>query len=299
MVPDGLDPPIIPWRSAPREFPPVFSCCARHQKLGSASQVPPHQRRIFIGNCYRLQSPRLIHFFTLHNETLNIWSHLLGAVFFAMRGWHWVMTELETPYDEYSAFYAMLVMLLIMASLICMGASALFHWRSCSSLREHRCYLCADRAGILCLFASSFAVGITFGFTCMPRLQRAYLGLFSLLIISMAVTFLIPALHKYQALALKTAMLSVIPACHWLLTVSRSKLAFLTPGLFAMALGYLGGLAFELSKVPERFFPGRCDLVGHSHQLWHVFSLGASSIWLETMCSAYTKIVHDPSLCES
>uniref|UniRef100_A0A7N0VIX6 Adiponectin receptor 1 n=1 Tax=Kalanchoe fedtschenkoi TaxID=63787 RepID=A0A7N0VIX6_KALFE len=38
-----------------------------------------------------------------------------------------------------------------------------------------------------------------------------------------------------------------------------------------MALFYLIGTFFYVSRIPERWRPGWFDLAGHSHQLFHVF----------------------------
>ena len=49
-----------------------------------------------------------------------------------------------------------------------------------------------------------------------------------------------------------------------------------------MAASYLSGAAVFATRVPERFFPGQCDLVGASHQVFHVF------IVLGTMAHIYS-----------
>lgn len=38
-----------------------------------------------------------------------------------------------------------------------------------------------------------------------------------------------------------------------------------------MALSYLVGTVFYVTRVPERWGPGWFDLAGHSHQIFHVF----------------------------
>lgn len=39
----------------------------------------------------------------------------------------------------------------------------------------------------------------------------------------------------------------------------------------AMAFSYLIGAMFYATRVPEKWKPGWFDLVGHSHQIFHVF----------------------------
>ncbi|KFY23639.1 hypothetical protein V493_05740 [Pseudogymnoascus sp. VKM F-4281 (FW-2241)] len=44
------------------------------------------------------------------------------------------------------------------------------------------------------------------------------------------------------------------------------------------ALWYVGGAVVYMAKVPERFAPGRFDVWGSSHQIFHVcVLLGAAS----------------------
>jgi adiponectin receptor len=33
---------------------------------------------------------------------------------------------------------------------------------------------------------------------------------------------------------------------------------------------YIFGFVFYISKVPERFYPGKFDFIGMSHNFWHV-----------------------------
>ncbi len=49
------------------------------------------------------------------------------------------------------------------------------------------------------------------------------------------------------------------------------------PHLFLYSLGgitYILGCLIYISRTPERWYPGRFDLVGSSHQIWHVFVFG-------------------------
>lgn len=46
----------------------------------------------------------------------------------------------------------------------------------------------------------------------------------------------------------------------------------------------ISGIAFfiYLTKIPERFYAGKFDFLGHSHQWWHFFMLGALYYWHNT-----------------
>ena len=59
--------------------------------------------------------------FEMHNETMNIWSHLLGTVLF---GYHWYH-KLTTPRSDDSSIAPILVFLA--SATTCMGCSTLCH----------------------------------------------------------------------------------------------------------------------------------------------------------------------------
>ncbi len=39
-------------------------------------------------------------------------------------------------------------------------------------------------------------------------------------------------------------------------------------------LTYISGCLIYISRTPERCYPGRFDLIGSSHQIWHCFVFG-------------------------
>jgi adiponectin receptor len=43
-----------------------------------------------------------------------------------------------------------------------------------------------------------------------------------------------------------------------------------------MGASYLIGVAIYISRVPERFYPGKFDFIGSSHNIWHLFVLIAA-----------------------
>merc|ERR1711972_1284779 len=61
----------------------------------------------------------------------------------------------------------------------------------------------------------------------------------------------------------------VVPAVHWLLVCEQGRKVVGKTFMTQMTLTCIA-VIFYTKYVPERFAPGRFDLVGHSHQLWHV-----------------------------
>ena len=44
----------------------------------------------------------------------------------------------------------------------------------------------------------------------------------------------------------------------------------------AMALSYIAGTVFYVTRIPERWQPGKFDLAGHSHQIFHILVVGGA-----------------------
>ena len=48
---------------------------------------------------------------------------------------------------------------------------------------------------------------------------------------------------------------------------------------FALMGGsYIVGVLIYVSRIPERFRPGKFDLLGNSHNIWHLFVV-AAALW--------------------
>ena len=70
----------------------------------------------------------------------------------------------------------------------------------------------------------------------------------------------------------------VIPICHMLVNDmfyenygDPFSFADSLPYLVLLGASYLGGVYIYVSKCPERNNPGKYNVCGHSHQIWHCF----------------------------
>lgn len=150
--------------------------------------------------------------FTLHNQTLNVWTHLLGAVSGAGRQWRRSSTTegraaASAPAPQSSrclgaaparafssqvyffymtAFHwkvpsdaidALCVYFLIGASMACFTSSALYHTMLSVSDNFAKHFLTLDVVCIMVLILASFVAGLRVGFYCNPTLAREQSGL--------------------------------------------------------------------------------------------------------------------------
>ncbi|KAE8657894.1 Heptahelical transmembrane protein 1 [Hibiscus syriacus] len=312
--------------------------------LVSYKELPEYMKdNEFILNYYRANlslKEALFSIFRWHNETLNVWTHLLGfllflgltmanlldlpqpadLITFLTRSFLFdgdtevshnskdlflgitnlvdfnriASTELDitipvTPVTRWP-FYVFLC-----GSLFCLLSSSVCHLFSCHSHHLNLTLLQLDYAGITAMIITSFFPPIYYIFQCDPRWQFVYLGGITTIGMFTIVTLLSPTLstgkfRSFRALLFTSmGLFGVVPGLHaatvnWSNPRRNVTLAY----EFAMAVSYLTGTMFYVTRIPERLKPGWFDIAGHSHQIFHILVVmgalahyGASLVFLE------------------
>lgn len=109
------------------------------------------------------------------------------------------------------------------------------------------------------------------------------LGLMSIWI-SMDDKFGTAQYRPFRALAFALfGLFGIVPGFHWLAMhydEVRASLDLKTSfmSLCIMGVLYIVGASLYACRIPERFFPGKCDLFLHSHQIFHVFVTTAALV---------------------
>ncbi|KAL8820156.1 MAG: hypothetical protein Q9223_001573 [Gallowayella weberi] len=114
----------------------------------------------------------------LHNQSINIWTHLIGALFFALCAC-WFHSQLAQRYNSASQTDIFVFDVFFLGSILCLGFSAAFHTLSNHSAEVEKSWLLFDMIGILCLTTSSFFPGVFYGFYCEPDVVRTYWSMVS------------------------------------------------------------------------------------------------------------------------
>jgi len=276
------------------------------------SDVPSHVRREHILTGYRpllredqsLLRAFLSGLFTVHNETLNVWSHMLGVVWAAER-LHWLVhVPPESLAPAAPVGMRTSVGVFLVTALFCLGSSVAAHLYAPIVSREPSNALWRlDSYGICLLIAGSYLPGMTFGFRCLPGWRFFYLSLvFVLLLVGAWGSATAEAGRKNLAETLRVGSLSasvafgLVPVTHFCCVAPSDELSvFLAPALLMLAL-YAGGFCFYASAMPERLRPGQFDYRGGSHLMWHLGVLGAVASWEH---GARQMLLHrDASVCE-
>ncbi|XP_011084126.1 heptahelical transmembrane protein 1 [Sesamum indicum] len=308
--------------------------------LLSFHELPDYMKdNDYILNYYRANWPlkvALRSLFQCHNETLNIWTHLLGfLVFVGLTVGN--LADVPQVVDFITMFSGQLpssaegnvssklslgpvkpidlqqksslegdinsretstpnwpFYVFLCGSMFCLLSSSMCHLFCCHSRRLNEYLLQLDYVGITIMIITSFFPPIYYIFQCTPHWQFVYLTGITIIGTCTVITLLSPALmsgkfRSFRALLfVSMGLFGLIPAVHALVANWNDPYRNITLAYeSAMALSYLIGTLFYVSRVPERWKPGWFDLVGQSHQVFHVFVVmgalahyGAAQIFL-------------------
>ena len=163
-------------------------------------------------------------------------------------------------------------------SMACLVCSSVSHLLASHSRRFNFFFWRLDYAGIALMIVASFFAPIFYAFSCSPLARLLYLSAISALGLLVVATLLSPALsaprfRSFRArLFLAMGFSGVVPAAHAVaLHWGSHHIVVALSYELAMALFYAVGAAFYVKRVPEKWCPGRFDIAGHSHQIFHVF----------------------------
>lgn len=169
-------------------------------------------------------------------------------------------------------------------AMVCLLTSSVCHLILCHSERTAYVTLRLDYAGIATLIVTSFYPLAYYSFLCDPALQRLYMGSITALGAAAVTVSLVPAFQAPELRPLRAALFScmgasgVVPIAHKLLLYGGAAPGAVASACYEALMGacYGLGVAVYAARVPERWAPGRFDLVGHSHQLFHLFVIAGA-----------------------
>lgn len=233
-------------------------------------EVPPWlQFNRFIRTGYRpqLDVPQCsLTLFTWHNETVNVWSHLVPAVCLLYLNWH-------SPHE------ALFFRLSMMSFLFIFSASSIYHlyMPCCRSHRGYRRLICMDVMGALISITTSAYSFILHGHRCADRATVAFFaatfGVYAaflsyvILFSSMTVAQRFALFGTQCVFRLFIAFYVLYPK--YVATGFTQSFYYHTVSFFVVATGGL----FNITRVPERWLPHWrwLDYIMNSHNVWHYF----------------------------
>ncbi|TIB85481.1 HlyIII-domain-containing protein [Wallemia mellicola] len=245
------------------------------------------------------QSLRSI-FNSIHNESLNIHSHLWGAIFFLLALVAISTDTFHRKHPNYGWKDYLGFTIFILSAITCLSFSFLYHTFSNHSKEFANTWHALDYAGICILIAGSvrillplypdlhhlqFVPCLYYGFYCSPAFQIFYIA--SMLIASSVALYIVlhphyrrPAFRKARTTVFIALGLSgILPITH---AIANDGLGVMR----TMALDYvvLSGMMYILGatiyacRFPEAYLSHKFNFsyVGASHQIFHFFVVAAA-----------------------
>ena len=213
----------------------------------------------------------------LHNETVNIYSHIIGAAIF-LTAPIYTYQALHLRYPQADHADILVFSTFFYGVSICFILSATYHIISNHSPKVQAFGNQLDYLGIVILMWGSTIPSIYYGFYCDPRLQKIYWANVSILaafcvVATLHPRFRHPSIRPYRAAMYAGLGLSaVVFVVHGILlhgwTIQNQRMSLDWMGL--MALFNLTGAVIYAARVPEKLRPLTYDLFGNSHQILHV-----------------------------
>ncbi|CAH00224.1 PAQR-type receptor [Kluyveromyces lactis] len=269
------------------------------RRVYSWDEIPDWQKdneHILHGYVRETQSwKELFHsLFYLHNESVNIYTHLIPAValfFIMLFATHHVINEYPTT----SAIDYFMINLFFFGCATCLTMSSMFHTIKCHSLPIATFGNKLDYLGIVVLISTSMISILFYGFHDSSLLFYPFAGLTSLFglicgYMSLKDKFRSREWRPYRATMFVLFGLSaVFPIVAGFIVYGKDetwKRVQLTWVIWEGVLYIFGAFLYGV-RFPERLAPGKFDIWGHSHQLFHVLVVVAALCHLKALVVSY------------
>lgn len=245
----------------------------------------------------------------LHNESVNVYSHLVPAIIAGVG----VVVFINCESKNYTNLHAWEIVNFLQfgaASIFCLMLSAMFHLFKSHSHKTCKFGNQCDYLGIIVMITSSLSSIILFAFHDTPRVRNGFIVMFTGLGATCAKltfdrSFSTPKYRPYRSFMFIIFGLSgIIPILTGInmfgteIAIARAEARWCcAEGFF-----YIFGACLYALRIPERFFhketvedetlidhfvTGKFDLFGHSHQIFHVLVVIAAYCHWKALIGCY------------
>ena len=232
--------------------------------------------------------------FAMHNETVNIWTHLIPALAFTFSQLL-VQLAISIHYPEATLLDRFVFASNVFAATVTTILSACYHTLMCHSRGVSNLWLRIDYVGILTLILGSFFSGIYVGFYCEPLPRNIYWTMIITLSIITSTLVLSPKLQglRYRSLRtwafVLTSLSGFAPIIHGLYLYGWAQMWIRSGMPYYLLEGAIYGLGafFFAARIPESIRPGKFDIWLSSHQIFHVLVVIASLVHMYGVWGAF------------
>nr|CAB3264653.1 membrane progestin receptor beta-like [Phallusia mammillata] len=223
-----------------------------------------------------------------NNEMLNIWTHLIPFFYFI-----WMLLNFNQELDLVKTWPLFLVTICAIILMGCSSFAHMFHSRSCF---YHRSWFLIDYIGIT---AFAFGSTVTHFFACAEVSYYNSFGWYNLVILTLIccagyLCFTISKVGKVTVDKARSLKLwsNGLGYFHGLLPLFNRFYISEDPVIYYHKVHILCMLFAPIwyaADIPQKYWPGRFDIVGHSHQIFHVFGALACYFDIQAVYSDVTR----------
>ena len=190
--------------------------------------------------------------------------------------------------------------IMLVSAIICLGFSTTYHLFGIYNKKVNKILSRLDYGGIMFLVSGSCYPPYFFFFYCEKYLYIIYLfaitfSAFCLFIFTLTPDFEIPEKRNLRGICFLTIGISTsIPILHLTFFPKNIYGFYDTPNLkywYYGGLSYVVGGTIYVLRIPEKYWKGKFDIIGHSHQILHLFvDLGFILHYLGCLDSYYYRL---------
>ncbi|KAI0599223.1 hemolysin-III channel protein-like protein Izh2 [Biscogniauxia sp. FL1348] len=236
----------------------------------------------------------------IHNDTVNIYSHVIGTVIFMLTPLYVFGSEVPPRYKVSTTADILVCSTYFLGVAVCFTLSTLFHTFMSHSEPWYTTGIKFDYQGILLLMWGSTVPLVYYSFPCEAAsssgVRPAYWGATTALAALCSLATFHPAIGGPHLGHVRAALFGAFGFGSFLAPVAHGVLRF---GLAAqrerVGLGWIGltalcngaGVVMYALKFPERWYPRRFDIWGASHQIMHVAVVFAALAYTKAVLQAF------------
>ncbi|CAI2374298.1 unnamed protein product [Moneuplotes crassus] len=280
------------------------------QYIGEYSEAPEQYKfMIYIKTGYRIgftdSFSILKSLFMWHNETINIWSHLIGFIWYICL---LVFFELYITPEGINCSRESLASSLLQSitisdysiqnldtsripiyihffgGMVCMFSSSTYHLFACKCVKTYNTLAKCDIGSIIFFCGCLFYPICYYIFYCDATTHFMYvyiiignLSCFLLIFYLFQPVFITPQFRVYRTLLLMgISLIGFLPIIQYYLFNDHKNFPVVNMNLILGGdILYVFGAVIYMIKIPEKYFPIRFDYCGWSHNIWHLCVLVA------------------------
>ncbi|KAH9904944.1 hemolysin-III channel protein-like protein Izh2 [Xylariomycetidae sp. FL2044] len=232
----------------------------------------------------------------IHNETVNIFSHVIGGFMFMGLPFYAFKNELPPRYELADEMDLFVCSVYFIGVAICFVISTLFHTLMSHSEAIYDLGIKCDYQGILLLMWGSTIPLVYYSFPCHHGLQTVYWTVTTVLAALCSLATFHPSIGGPHMGHVRAVLFGAFGFGSFLAPILQGiMIAGLAEQSRRIGLGWIGvtalcngaGVITYAVKFPERYWPRTFDIWGASHQVMHVMVVFAALAYTKALFQAF------------